>query len=63
MGEEVKIQRDLYSAFLLAALNPDKSINQKVCEVGFDSFVEEHNRCLEEIKGTESQALKNILKK
>lgn len=63
MGEEVKIQRDLYSAFLLAALNPDKSINQKICEVGFDSFVEEHNRCLEEIRGTESQALKNILKK
>ena len=63
MGEEVKIQRDLYSAFLLSNVGIEtKIINKSMCDIGFDDFVLLHNKCIEELKGTSSQALRNILK-
>lgn len=63
MGKEVKIQRDLYSAFLLSNMNFDtKKINKELCDIGFDEFVVQHDKCLERLKGAESAALRNILK-
>lgn len=63
MGEEVKIQRDLYSAFLLSNVDViTKVINKDMCDIGFDDFVLLHNECIERLKSTDSQALKYILK-
>lgn len=62
MGEEVNIQRDLYSAFLLSNMNFEtKKIDKEMCEIGFDDFVLLHNDCLKNLNSSQSQALKNIL--
>lgn len=62
MGEEVKIQRDLYSAFLLSNLDvKTKVISQRMCEIGFDDFVILHNYCLEHLDRSSNGAIKNIL--
>lgn len=60
-GCSVKIQRDIYSAFLLSMLDEDKKIRKDLCDVGFDSFVIEHNKCISILNKDQSQALKNIL--
>lgn len=62
MGEEIKIQRDLYSSFLLACIDGNKVINKNLCDYGFDDFVILHNKCLETLKDKNTGALKNILK-
>ena len=59
-SKEIKIQRDLYSAFLLANIDNSKRIDKYLCDIGFDSFVMCHNLCLSELDMT-SQAIKNIL--
>lgn len=62
MGEEVQIQRDLYSAFLLSNIDSKtRLINQKLCEIGFDDFVLLHNDCLENLEITSTGVIKNIL--
>ncbi|OLN26246.1 hypothetical protein [Desulfosporosinus metallidurans] len=58
MGQEIKIQRDLYSAFLI--MNVDKtltSVNQELCTQTFDKFLTLHD---EEILRLRNNAKKNI---
>ncbi|MFX3623232.1 MAG: hypothetical protein ACE3JP_04085 [Ectobacillus sp.] len=46
-----KVQRDLYSAFLLYCAEDDlQSPSKEKCEESFPSFLELHNQCMEEIK-------------
>ncbi len=51
LPDKTKIQRDLYSAFLLYCtdhnlIRPDKEL----CDTFFERFLESHNHCVEEIK-------------
>jgi hypothetical protein len=59
----IKIQRDLYSAFLIQHVNDDlKSINQEECKRDFDEFLELHNKEIEKLNNMElSRALKNVI--
>lgn len=59
-GTTLKIQRDLYSAFLLATIDRNKKIRKDLCDVGFEQFVALHNKCLNELDMS-SYAIKNIL--
>jgi hypothetical protein len=44
-GKQIKIQRDLYSAFLIQNTNDDlKSFNNELCNSKFDNFIIMHNR-------------------
>lgn len=50
-GEECKVQRDLYSAFLLKNSNKSRnSPDREKCLKEFDRFVEQMNECIEAIK-------------
>ena len=49
-GKDVKIQRDLYSAFLIK--NADSSLrhaDREKCVDGFGRFMEMHDRCIQEV--------------
>ncbi len=55
-GKELKIQRDLYSSYLIKNVNEDKeSINKELCNEGFKNFIMLHNKEIEKLSG-----LKNI---
>ena len=52
-GEECRVQRDLYSAFLLKNSNDQRnSPDRAKCIKEFDEFVEHMNVCIEKIKQT-----------
>lgn len=59
----IKIQRDLYSAFLIQHVNDDvSSINQEECMRDFENFKILHDREIKRLNNYElSQALKNII--
>lgn len=68
MGEEIQVQRDLYSAFLLcnALIDSEKpnKIDRDLCLYNFDSFIPLHDNCLSTLSElvVKSKALKNIFK-
>ena len=44
-GAKIKVQRDIYSAYLIKNVNEDlKSINNKQCSNDFDKFLKMHNK-------------------
>jgi Ni/Co efflux regulator RcnB len=50
-----KVQRDMYSAFLIMNVNDDlKSINKKKCEHRFESFIALHNLEVERLRGSKT---------
>lgn len=51
-NEDIKVQRDLYSAFLIMNVNDDlKSINDIACKNRFDRFIEMHNKEINRLQG------------
>jgi hypothetical protein len=51
-GKDIRIQRDLYSAYLIMNVNDDlKSINDIECENKFDRFIGLHNKEINRLKG------------
>lgn len=51
-NEVIKIQRDLYSSYLLMNMNEDlKTMNQEKCEMNFERFLIKHNQEVERLKG------------
>lgn len=49
--ENIIIQRDLYSAFLLMNSNKNlKTTNRTLCKMNFDNFIKNHNKCIKELK-------------
>ncbi|ONI46311.1 hypothetical protein AN641_01705 [Candidatus Epulonipiscioides gigas] len=49
--EGLKVQRDMYSAFLIMNVNEDlESINDKKCENRFDKFVKLHDKEINRLK-------------
>ena len=49
--EDIIIQRDLYSAFLLMNSNKDlKTTNRTLCKMNFNTFVKNHNLYINELK-------------
>ena len=47
-----RVQRDLYSAYLIMNINEDlKTFNNEECERGFEKFLEMHNREIERLTG------------
>lgn len=51
LPDGTKIQRDLYSAFLLYCSGKDlQSPDKALCDAFFERFLELHNRCVEDIK-------------
>ena len=61
--EWVKLQRDLYGAFLIQHVNDDlKSINQDGCKGDFKNFMRLHDKEIERLRNTETtKALKNVM--
>jgi hypothetical protein len=61
--KEIKIQRDLYSSFLIMNVNDDlNSINREDCFSEFYNFKELHDIEIERLRNMElSQALKNVM--
>lgn len=59
----IKIQRDLYSAFLIQHVNDDLcSINQEECKRDFEMFKILHDKEIERLNGCEvRQALKHVI--
>ena len=50
--EQIKVQRDLYSSYLIKNINSDlKSINNNQCEKDFDKFLELHNKEILRLQG------------
>lgn len=46
-----KVQRDIYSAFLLLCHNDDfKTINQDICVSKYETFKKAHDKCISDIK-------------
>lgn len=46
-----KVQRDIYSAFLLLCHNDDfKTINQDICILKYETFKKAHDKCISDIK-------------
>jgi hypothetical protein len=51
-NQDIKVQRDLYSAYLIKNVNDDlKSINDMQCAKNFDKFLEMHNKEILRLKG------------
>ena len=51
-NEDIKIQRDLYSSYLIKNVNMDlKTINNDKCIEGFEKFLEYHNIEIERLQG------------
>lgn len=49
--ENTTIQRDLYSAYLLMNSNKNlKTTNKTLCKINFDTFIKNHNICINELK-------------
>ena len=52
--EDLIIQRDLYSAFLLMNSNKNlRTTNKNLCKMNFDIFVKNHNICINNLKNEE----------
>lgn len=48
-----KVQRDIYSAFLLLCHNDDfKTINQDICISKYETFKKAHDKCVSDIKAS-----------
>lgn len=48
-----KVQRDIYSAFLLLCHNDDfKTINQDICISKYETFKKAHDKCISDIKAS-----------
>ena len=46
-----RVQRDIYSAFLLLCHNDDfKTINQDICISKYETFKKAHDKCISDIK-------------
>ena len=60
---EIKVQRDLYSAFLIQHVNDDLSkVDIELCNKDFDNFLKLHNKEIERLKNIElSKALRNVI--
>ncbi len=60
--KEIKVQRDLYSAFLIKNVNQDLcTINQEQCEKGFNQFLKYHNEEVIRLKtNIQSKAIRNV---
>jgi hypothetical protein len=51
-NEDIKIQRDLYSAYLIKNVNDDlSSVNDIECKNRFDKFIELHNKEINRLEG------------
>jgi Ni/Co efflux regulator RcnB len=51
----IKVQRDMYSAFLIMNVNDDlKSIDQEKCKQRFESFITLHNVEVERLRGSKN---------
>lgn len=49
---KIKIQRDIYSAFLIQNVNEDlKSVNSDLCNKHFDNFLKLHDKEILRLKG------------
>lgn len=59
----IKVQRDIYSAFLIQHVNNDlSSINQEECKKDFEQFIKLHDKEIERLNNIElSKALKNVI--
>ena len=54
----LKIQRDLYSSFLIAYPNKDYTLpDREKCLTAFNTFIKNHNECIKIIKATQSKRL------
>jgi len=54
-GEQIKVQRDMYSAYLIKNVNEDLcSIHLENCSKGFDRFLELHNREILRLQGLDN---------
>ena len=52
---EFKIQRDIYSAFLIMNVNTDlKTINKEKCDETFENFLMLHNKEVARLKGNKN---------
>lgn len=51
----IKVQRDMYSAFLIMNVNPDlKSINKEQCDKTFNKFLILHNKEVDRLSGNKN---------
>ena len=54
-GQKIKVQRDIYSAYLIKNVNEDLcSIHLENCSKDFDKFVELHNREILRLQGLDN---------
>ena len=62
-GKEIKIQRDIYSAFLIMNVNDDlKTINRDLCFSEFNNFKLLHDIEIERLRNIQlTKALKNVI--
>ena len=53
-----KVQRDLYSSFLIKHPNRDYTLpNREQCLKEFETFLTLHNKCIEKVKATNPNRL------
>ena len=62
-GQEIKVQRDLYSAYLIQNTNDDlKTTNQEKCELSFDLFLTLHQKEVDRLNENSLRtAVKNVI--
>jgi hypothetical protein len=59
--EEIIVQRDLYSAFLIANSNKERTLaDRSKCLKNFKTFYKNHNKCLEKILNKETKRLSSF---
>lgn len=58
--DNIKIQRDLYSAFLLMCAENKNKPNKELCEKEFNDFVKLHNECICKLKDSEIKLLSSF---
>lgn len=55
-NKQIKVQRDLYSAFLIRCVAPNlKKIDKTQCDLFFNKFLKAHNKTIKEIKTNRKQ--------
>ncbi|MCY6485334.1 transposase [Clostridium aestuarii] len=60
-GKEIKIQRDLYSAFLIMNVNDDlESVNNELCDKLFDDFIIFHDQEIERIRISNNKRISSM---
>lgn len=50
-NEEIKVQRDLYSAFIIKNVEGLESIDNEKCNEQFEEFLINHNKEIERLQG------------